>query len=206
VANVGQLSVDWKNTSQLYGLRSERDALVTLDSPGALASVSSSAMPEESTPVTASREYRFAAPIEELRQSLFRNRAVLKILTSQVAMHLNSEERNNLFASIDRLLDAGEWEDESSEIDDKAFRSYLRFTIYARPHRVPNLGVGPSGTLLAGWHKEENSIYIEFFPDDQCVGIFRFSSGRGTERIAWRGHVARVREVIENNRLADCID
>ena len=136
---------------------------------------------------------------EGLEASLFRNRADLKILASRVAMHLGNEERRALFLAIDRLLDHAEWEDESSQIDEHAFRSYLRFMIFARPHRLPNLGVGPYGTLLVGWHKDEKSVHAEFLPEDRCKALVKSSSARGPETIAWRGHVARLRSVVENS-------
>ncbi len=143
---------------------------------------------------------------EGLEASLFRNRADLKILASRVAMHLSNEERGTLFLAIDRLLDHAEWEDESCQIDESAFRSYLRFIIFARPHRFPSLGVGPNGSILVGWHKDEKIIHAEFFPEDQCMVLVKSSSPRGPETIAWRGHVARLRSVIENNGAVECID
>ena len=143
---------------------------------------------------------------EGLEASLFRNRANLKILASRVAMHLGNEERRTLFLAIDRLLDHAEWEDESCQIDERAYRSYLRFMIFARPHRLPNLGVGPYGTLLVGWHKDEKSVHAEFLPEDQCKALVKSSSVRGPETIAWRGHVARLRSVVENSDAVECID
>ena len=143
---------------------------------------------------------------EGLQATLFRNRAELKILTSQVAMYLGSEERSALFAAIDWLLDHAEWEDESTQIDEVAFRSYLRFMIFARPRRLPNVGVGSNGTLLTGWHMEEKSVHAEFFPDDQCMVLIKFSSARGPETIAWHGNVARLRSVVVNNGAVECID
>lgn len=144
--------------------------------------------------------------VENLEAKLFSNKAHLKAITSQVAMHLSSDERRSLFEEIDRLLSASEWEDESSEIDEKSFRSFLRFTIYAHPRRLPNLGVSPDGSLLAGWHSGEKSAHAEFFADDQCVAFVRLQSPRGPERIARRGHVAGLREFIENNDAVECIE
>ena len=141
-----------------------------------------------------------------LEAALFENRAKLKTRTSQVAMHLDAEERRNLFNAIDRLLDPAEWEDDSAEISEKSFNSFLRFTIYAHPRRLPNLGVGPDGALLAAWRWQENSVHVEFLDSDQCTALIRSISVRGLERIAWRGHVARLREVIQNNGAANCID
>ena len=152
------------------------------------------------------RIFRIPAEIKGLEATLFKNRADLNLLTSQVAMHLSTEVRHNLFHAIDRLLNITEWEDDSSQIDEKSFRSFLRFTIYARPRNIPNLGVSPDGALLAGWHADGESVHVEFVPDDQCMAIIRLQSARGPERIARRGHVAGLREFIENNGAIDCID
>jgi hypothetical protein len=193
---------DWIGTIAVPGLRSESDAhtpVIDLNLPASVSSAQARLIGG------AARNVR-VLPTEGLEGALFKNRANLKIIASQVAMHLNSEERRNLFSAIDRLLNITEWEDESSQINENAFRSYLRFTIYARPRRIPNLGVSPDGMLLAGWHNGDNSVHVEFFSNDQCMSLLRSNSVRGLERIAWRGHVARLREIIQNNNAVDCID
>ena len=141
-----------------------------------------------------------------IEAALFKNRADLKLVTSRVAMHLTNEQRHSIFSAIDRLLSLTDWEDDSAEIDERAFRSFLRFAIYARPRQIPNLGVSPDGGLLAGWHADGKSVHVEFLPDDQCMALVRSQSARGPERIARRGHVAGLREFIENNAAVECID
>ena len=78
--------------------------------------------------------------------------------------------------------------------------------IVARPRRLPNLGVSPNGTVLVGWHSGEKSIYAEFLPDDWCTALVKLRTTRGPETIAWRGHVARLRTVVENNGAVECLD
>ncbi len=152
------------------------------------------------------RIFQIPDRLEGLEATLFKNRADLKLLTSQVAMHLSTIERSSLFSAIDRLLNITEWEDESSQIDEESFRSFLRFTIYARPRNIPNLGVSPDGAVLAGWHADGKSVHVEFLPADQCMALVRWQSPRGPERFARRGHVACLREFIENNAAIECID
>lgn len=142
----------------------------------------------------------------DLQASLFQNRAVLKVATSRVAMHLKPAERANIFRSIDRLLDLDHWEDESSQISHASFRTFLRFTIFAHPGRLPNLGVGMGGTVLAGWRRESRSVHAEFLSDDQCMALLRTESDRGVERTAWKGHVARLLDIIEANGARDCLE
>ena len=191
--------IDWKDAFQLTSLRSAVEA-------GSALIDLSERWKEVVEAVDATRTIKVQVHDEGLEASLFRNRADLKLLASQVAMHLSNEERHALFSAIDWLLDHAEWEDESSQIDEHAFRSYLRFMIFARPHRLPNLGVGPYGTLLVGWHKDEKSVHAEFLPEDQCKALVKSSSARGPETIAWRGHVARLRSVVENSDAVECID
>ena len=191
--------IDWKDAVRMTSLRSEVEASSGLIDPR-------SRWQDVVKAVDATRTFRVPVSDEGLEASLFRNRANLKILASRVAMHLSNEERNALFSAIDWLLDHAEWEDESSQIDEHAFRSYLRFMIFARPHRLPNIGVGPYGTLLVGWHKDEKSVHAEFLPEDQCMAVVKFSSARGPETFAWHGHVARLRSFVENNGVVECID
>jgi hypothetical protein len=152
------------------------------------------------------RIVRIPDQLEGLEATLFNNRADLKLLTSEVAMHLSGEERHTLFSAIDRLLSIMDWEDDSSQINEQSFRSFLRFTIYAHPRKIPNLGVSPDGALLAGWHTDGKSVHVEFFPADQCMALVNLQSARGPERIARRGHVAGLREFVENNSAVECID
>ena len=191
--------VDWKDAARVPILRSAVEAGSGLIDPN-------QRWQKIVKAVDATHTFEVPARDEGLEAVLFRNRADLKILASQVAMHLSNEVRCTLFSAIDRLLDHAEWEDESSQIDENAFRSYLRFMIFARPRRFPNLGVGPNGTLLVGWHNDEKSIHAEFLPEDKCMAVIKFSSARGPETIAWRGHVARLRFFVENNGVVECID
>lgn len=191
--------VDWKDVVRVPILRSVVEAGSGLIDP-------SQDWQKVVKAVDATHIFEVPARDEGLEASLFRNRANLKILASRVAMHLSNEERRTLFLAIDRLLDHAEWEHESSQIDEHAFRSYLRFMIFACPHRLPNLGVGPYGTLLVGWHKNEKSVHAEFLPKDQCKALVKSSSVRGPETIAWRGHVARLRSVVESSGAVECID
>ncbi len=191
--------VDWKDAVRVAILRSAVEAGSGLIDP-------SQHWQKIVKAVDATHTFEVPARDEGLEAVLFRNRADLKILASQVAMHLSNEERHALFSAIDWLLDHAEWEDESSQIDENAFRSYLRFMIFARPRRFPNLGVGPNGTLLVGWHKDEKSVHSEFLPKDQCMAVIKFSSARGPETFAWHGHVARLRSVVQNNDAVECMD
>jgi hypothetical protein len=201
--------VDWLKAVSLYGLRSMNETPGLLDFDFPIPAVPIQHPPERVTagaPPTKPRTYCIPVQPEGLESSLFENRGELKLLTGQVAMHLSAEERRSLFSSIDRLLDIANWEDESSQIDIEAFRTYLRFTIHAHPRRIPNLGVSSDGALLAAWRKDDRSVHVEFLRNDQCEALVKSRSERGPETIAWRGHVARLRPFITSNGEVECLD
>lgn len=143
--------------------------------------------------------------VEPLEAELYKNRAELKMLVGQIAMHLASKERAYLFSEIDRLLNIDDWEDESRTIDPHSFSTYLRFMLYSKPGRLANLGVSASGAVMAGWHGGGSSLHVEFLPNDKCIALINSSSDRGVEALAWRGHVARLSAVLDHNGAADAI-
>ena len=201
------ITADWKRTRPISALRVASEGLQPLDiEPTPLqGSVASGGIVARSFG-RSSHVFHLAADAEDLKSRLFRNRASLKLITAQVAMHFSGDERKSLFAAIDRLLDEENWEDESSEINVDTFRTYLRFLIFTRPRRRASYGVSPDGSLLASWHRNEKSVYVEFLPQDKARVIIKLVSDRGPETLAWQGHVARLREFITRNGVVECID
>jgi hypothetical protein len=207
--NALALLPDWQAAAPLQGLRSNSEPykLIDLNIPQAPPPLSPTIEPERMTVGMPSAPTFFHIPqADKLEGALFKNRADLKLMTSRVAMHLSADQRRSLFSELDRLLDIAHWEDESSQIDTEAFRSYLRFTIYGRPRKLPNLGVSPDGAFLAAWRHQRKSVHVEFFRADQCMALIKTISERGPETAVWRGHVARLRDAISNNGAGDCID
>jgi hypothetical protein len=127
-------------------------------------------------------------------------------MTSQIAMHLSAEHRSKLFSALDALLGVEHWEDESTQVSLQAFQSFLRFLIFGRPIKFPNLGVSPRGGILAGWRTESKSAHAEFLPQDVCVVLLKTETARGPEGLAWRGPVARLRIMLAHNEALDCIE
>ena len=101
------VTVDWKEASQGREFRSALEASSALIDLGQFATAPpSQALSERAVKVgDAPRLFYLPALEDSLESSLFTNRATLKIITSQVAMHLTEEERKSLFFAIDRLLD-----------------------------------------------------------------------------------------------------
>lgn len=144
-------------------------------------------------------------PGVSLEECLFDNRAGLKLDFSRIAMHLSSQWRAVIFKQLDRLLDISLWEDGSSLIERAPFMTFLRFVIFAGPKRFPSLGVSPAGHILAAWGGSPQRIAIEFLPRDRATATFVILAARSKETVAWRGHVADLRDFIQRNGLNECL-
>lgn len=151
--------------------------------------------------------FNVAAPAEDLASKLFRNKAELKMLTAQIAMHLSVDERHGIFKALDRLLSIQYWDVQSYLLDPGAYRSFLRFIVHSKPKRLANLGVGTNGSLLAAWRRgPDRVVHAEFFPEDKCLSIVSAVFGRGPETIVREGDVARLREALRDIGVEDCLD
>jgi hypothetical protein len=140
-----------------------------------------------------------------LEESLFDNAANLKIAFAAIAMHLSPDWRRVIFKQLDRLLDSASWEEDSALIAFPPFITFLRFVIYAAPTRFPSLGVSPKGHILAAWLCPPQQIAVEFLEADKAVATFSIQTARSREVIAWRGHVADLKDFIQRNGLGDCV-
>ena len=142
---------------------------------------------------------------ETFESKLFDNAAELKIALSQIIMHLDPEWRDIIREQIDTLLDANNWQDDSAFITKSTFITFLRFIVFANPTRLPSLGVGSTGHMLAAWCKGEQRIAVEFFRDDKAAATFVMQGTKSNEAVAWRGHVADLKAFIERNGMGECL-
>lgn len=140
-----------------------------------------------------------------LDERLFDNAAILKIDFANFAMHLSREWRQIIFKQLDRLLNPSSWEDDSAMIERAPFMTFLRFVVYAAPTRFPSLGVSPNGHILAAWLCPPQQIAVEFLEADKAAATFVIQTTRSKEIIAWRGHVADLKDFIRRNGLSSCI-
>ena len=91
-----------------------------------------------------------------LEDRLFDATANVKILTSQVAMHLDREWRERLFKQLDSLHDPEEWEAEDKPIQQSSFATFLKAICQIRPSVRPGLGLSHDGQLVAAWTSGKN--------------------------------------------------
>jgi hypothetical protein len=140
-----------------------------------------------------------------LEAKLFDNAAELKIALSQIVMHLPPEWRAVIFSQLDTLLDPNSWQDDSAFIQKSTFMTFLRFIVFAASTRLPSLGVGSTGHILAAWNNGDQHIAVEFFPDDKAAATFVKQGARSREAVAWRGHVADLKFFIARYGMIGCI-
>jgi len=130
-------------------------------------------------------------PIEE---QLFDATANVKILTAQVAMHLDREWRKKLFHQIDSLHDPEEWEAGDVPLKQASFATFLKAIFEIKPTRRPGLGLSHGGYLLAAWIAGKNRLTIEFLPSDRVRWVLsRYCDGE-PEQFAGQTTVSRLSE------------
>ena len=102
-----------------------------------------------------------------LEERLFEATASVKILTSQVAMHLDREWRDRLFQQLDSLHDLDEWEEEDQPIQQSSFATFIKAICLIKPTIRPGLGLSHGGQLVAAWTFGKNRLTIEFMANDR---------------------------------------
>jgi hypothetical protein len=162
--------------------------------------------PNESQATQAQSKRQIPPIAHTFEDKLFENAADLKITLSQIVMHLEPEWRAIIFRQLDYLLDLNNWEEDSSLIRKSTFITFLRFIIYAAPARVPSIGVGYTGNLLAAWRHESQRVDVEFLQDDNASLTFARQGTHSREIVGWRGHVADLKNFIMQNKMIACFE
>ena len=127
-----------------------------------------------------------------LEDRLFDATANVKILTSQVAMHLDREWREKLFKQLDSLHDPEEWEVEDKPIQQSSFATFLKAICQIRPSVRPGLGLSHDGQLVAAWTSGKNRLTIEFMRNDRVRWIVSKYPGGEFEQVAGQTVVSRL--------------
>lgn len=125
-----------------------------------------------------------------LEQQLFDALAAVKILTSQVAMHLDRELRQKFFQQLDSLHDVQEWEPGDEPIREASFATFLKAILSINPARRPGLGLSNTGNLVAAWTTGRDRLTIEFQPNDRVRWVLaRYRDTDEPARFAGQTHV-----------------
>lgn len=134
----------------------------------------------------------FAAAEKSLEERLFDATASVKILTAQVAMHLDREWRNKLFAQLDSLHDLEEWDPDDKPIQTGSFATFLKAMVQIKPQRRPGLGLSHNGYLVAAWTVGKDRLTIEFLQNDRVRWVLARYTGDDVERFAGQTSVSRL--------------
>jgi hypothetical protein len=129
-----------------------------------------------------------------LQERLFDALADVKILTSQVAMHIDGEWRDRLFRQLDSLHDPAEWEDGNEPIQQSSFATFLKAMLSINPERRPGLGLSHTGHLIAAWTTDQDRLTIEFLPNDRVRWVLSRHYEGDTARFAGDTAVSRLAE------------
>src|SRR5271169_5166963 len=80
----------------------------------------------EPSPASLRSTPRLAPDEQPLEARLFDALAAVKILTAQVAMHLDGEWRRKLFGQLDSLHDPEEWESGDEPVNQSSFATFFK--------------------------------------------------------------------------------
>lgn len=108
---------------------------------------------------------------QTLESRAFDALAGAKVLTAQVAMHLDEGVRNRLFRQLDSLHEIDQWEEGDEPLDQSSFQTFLKALLTIRPERRPGLGLSQAGNLIASWTTGRDRLTIEFLPNDQVSWV-----------------------------------
>lgn len=130
-----------------------------------------------------------------LEERLFDATASVKILTSQIAMHLEREWRDKLFKQLDSLHDLQEWDEDDEPIRQASFATFLKAIVQIKPKRRPGLGLSHTGNLIAAW-TEADRLTIEFLANDRVRWVVGRRRDDEPEHIAGQTRVDRLAEAL----------
>jgi hypothetical protein len=133
---------------------------------------------------------------QSLEERLFDATANVKILTSQIAMHLAREWRDKLFRQLDSLHDPKEWEPEDEPVRQASFATFLKAIIQIKPRRRPGLGLTHTGNLIAAWTEKTERLTVEFLPNDRVRWVIGRLRDDEPEHIAGQTHVSRLPDAL----------
>lgn len=132
-----------------------------------------------------------------LEERLYNARALCKVKTAAVAMHLNIEWRARFFSQLDSLMDFENWEKEDLPITEASFTTLLRMILLVRPARRPGLGSTSGGNIIASWTGEKDRLTIECLPHDEFRWVLSRDFGGNRESAAGHCALSRLLAVLE---------
>jgi hypothetical protein len=136
------------------------------------------------------------AKSDTIEGKLAEKRAAFKRVAASVAMHLDPDWRNRLFAKLDSLIDPEEWDLDFALPSDQSFSTFLRMIIYLHPTKRPGLGLSAKGHFLASWSNADDRIVIECLANDDVRWVLSRAVGDLRESGAGKTKIYRIPDVI----------
>lgn len=131
-----------------------------------------------------------------IEERLFDATSSVKMLTAQVAMHMDKEWRDKLFSQIDSLHDLDEWDADDKPVKKSSFATFLKTILQIRPQRHPGLGLTYEGYLIAAWTTGQNRLTTEFLPRDRVRWVLTRNNDGEAESAAGETQVFRLYECL----------
>jgi len=128
---------------------------------------------------------------------LFEALVKFKVLTSQVAMHLDDDWRTRLFRQLDSLLDVNEWDNDDQPPTAESFHTFLKMILSRGIEVRPGLGASADGHLIAAWTVGDAKLTIECLPSDQVRWSVARTVEEKRERAAGIGMLKRLSAVLQ---------
>lgn len=132
-----------------------------------------------------------------IEERLFDATSSVKILTAQVAMHIDKKYRDKLFSQIDSLHDLDEWDADDKPVKKSSFKTFLKAILQIKPERHPGLGLTYEGYLIAAWTTGSDQLTTEFLPNDRVQWVLTRNIGGETERASGQTAVTRLYECLK---------
>lgn len=137
------------------------------------------------------------ASTKSTEEKLYDVLAGAKVMTSQVAMHMEQEWREGIFEQLDELLNIDDWHDDDEPVLGTSFTTFIRMVLYQKPKRRPGLGVSHRGNLIGSWTSGPNRLTLEFLPGDMIRWVLSCEIDGEIERGAGETPVRRLPKVLD---------
>jgi hypothetical protein len=125
-------------------------------------------------------------------ENLFDACANVKIITSQVSMHLRPGWREKLFHQLDQMHNSDDWDLEDEPVKQDSFRTFIKWIVQINPERGPGLGLTTSGNIIAAWVNDGGRLTVEFLPNDQARWVVLKFFENQPERASGQTSLARL--------------
>lgn len=131
-----------------------------------------------------------------LAEQLFDVLSDVKVMTAQVAMHLDHDWQTGLFQQLDMLLEVEEWHEDDKPLQAGSYATFLRMILAHGPMRRPGFGISHDGNLIGAWTNGSDRLTLEFLTGDMVRWVLSCEIDGELERAAGNNPVWRMEAVL----------